>query len=116
MQNSDKFQQDEGIVPDNDPSVTTHLEGVLDGPDEPFTEDKGVNAPTGENYESVKDNQIGDGEFENDEYDGVREDNIVDGDRPRRGTQNYAQADEQADKLVEQVSDNMNDGRSRVAY
>ena len=42
------------------------------------------------------------GEFENDEFDGVREENIIDGERSTRA-KNFAKADEEADRVVEEV-------------
>ncbi|BGP39361.1 hypothetical protein JCM10449v2_003299 [Rhodotorula kratochvilovae] len=112
MSNSDKYQQDEAIVPDS--QVGQQLEGVLNGPDEPFTSDEDINAPEpeGGDYESVRGNEISKGEFENDEFDGVREENIIDGERSTRA-KNFAQADEEADRVVEEVAE-ANIGRSSV--
>merc|ERR1712225_146721 len=65
MSNSDKFDQDAAIVPDE--QVPQQLEGVLNSSDnDEFTTDEGINAPEGENYESVRGNEISKGEFEND--------------------------------------------------
>merc|ERR1712230_250446 len=99
MSNSDKFDQDAAIVPDE--QVPQQLEGI--------------NAPEGENYESVRGNEISKGEFENDEFDGVRKENILDSnERSTRSHTNFAKADEEADRVVEQVAD-ANVGTSRIA-
>ncbi|GAA5875768.1 hypothetical protein JCM1840_003511 [Sporobolomyces johnsonii] len=99
MSNSDKFDQDAAIVPD-DPSVNAEG-GVLGGGDEELQGDN-INAPSDGNYESVSDNKISQGEFENDEFDGVKESNIIEGERSTRG-KNFAQADEEADRAVDAV-------------
>ncbi|GAA5904603.1 uncharacterized protein JCM6883_003838 [Sporobolomyces salmoneus] len=108
MSNSDKFQQDDAIVPD-EPQVEG---GVLGGSDEPLQEDSSINAPEG-NEDSVSANKISGEEFKNDEFDGVSKDNIIDGERSTRGS-NFAEADRKADELVESAVD-ANDGTSRVA-
>ncbi|GAA5912209.1 hypothetical protein JCM8208_000932 [Rhodotorula glutinis] len=114
MSNSDKFEQDDAIVADD--SVPQQPAGVLDGNDEELSTDKGINAPEDGNYESVKGNEISKDEFENDEFDGVKKENILDSnERSTRSNTNFAKADEEADKLVEQVSDAQNDGTSRIA-
>ncbi|TNY20462.1 hypothetical protein DMC30DRAFT_251588 [Rhodotorula diobovata] len=114
MSNSDKFDQDAAIVPDE--QVPQQLEGVLNSSDnDEFTTDEGINAPEGENYESVRGNEISKGEFENDEFDGVRKENILDSnERSTRSHTNFAKADEEADRVVEQVAD-ANVGTSRIA-
>ncbi|GAA5819984.1 hypothetical protein JCM3770_006813 [Rhodotorula araucariae] len=115
MSNSDKFDQDEGIVADEE--VGQQLEGVLNGPDEPFTTDDDINAPEpeGGDYESVRGNEISKSEFENDEYDGVRRENIIDDDDRERSARpkNFMKADEEADRVVEQVAE-ANIGRSSM--
>ncbi|GAA5977957.1 hypothetical protein JCM5350_006279 [Sporobolomyces pararoseus] len=108
MSNSDKFQQDDAIVPD-EPQVEG---GVLGGSDEPLQEDSSINAPEGD-VESVSANKISDAEFKNDEFDGVSKDNIIEGERSTRGS-DFTKADEEADKLVESAVD-ANIGSSRVA-
>ncbi|GAA5994532.1 uncharacterized protein JCM10292_002118 [Rhodotorula paludigena] len=105
MSNSDKFTQDDAIVADD--SVPQQAVGVLDGDDETL--------PSDGNYESVRDNQVGQDEFENDEFDGVRKENILDSsERSTRGKTNYAQADDEADRLVDNVTE-ANVGTSRIA-
>ncbi|GAA5833926.1 hypothetical protein JCM5353_002597 [Sporobolomyces roseus] len=108
MSNSDKFQQDDAIVSDD---VDANAQGVLAGSDEPL-EDSNVNAPTGD-VESVSENKISEGEFKNDEFDGVSKDNIIEGERSTRGS-DFAKGDEEADKLVDAAVD-ANIGTSRIA-
>ncbi|GAA5956479.1 hypothetical protein JCM3765_003457 [Sporobolomyces pararoseus] len=108
MSNSDKFQQDDAIVPD-EPQVEG---GVLGGSDESLEDDSNINAPEGD-VESVSANKISKEEFKNDEFDGVSEDNIIEGERSTRGS-NFTKADDEADELVEAAVD-ANAGSSRVA-
>ncbi|BGP15362.1 hypothetical protein JCM10213_001446 [Rhodosporidiobolus nylandii] len=106
MSNSDKFQQDEAIVADsNEPQ----LAGVLDGAD------------AGEKADVVDD---ADDQLDSTgEYDGVSKDNIIDnggllsevGQRGVKEPENYGSADAKADDLVERVTEDMNDGTSRIA-
>ncbi|GAA6060286.1 hypothetical protein JCM10212_003986 [Sporobolomyces blumeae] len=112
MSNSDKFEQDDAIVSDN---VDAQAEGgVLGGADEPLQSSDNINAPTG-NEESISENKISDAEFasKDDEFDGVRKDNIIEGERSTRG-HDFTKADEEADKLVDAAVDN-NIGTSRIA-
>ncbi|POY73617.1 hypothetical protein BMF94_3151 [Rhodotorula taiwanensis] len=90
MSNSDKFQQDDAIV-DAEPEV----QGVL----------------AGEGSDDV--GTIGKDEFKNDEFDGVSEENIIEGERSNRAS-GFAEAEQKADDMVEQAV-NANDGTSRVA-
>ncbi|KPV72229.1 uncharacterized protein RHOBADRAFT_65656 [Rhodotorula graminis WP1] len=114
MSNSDKFEQDDAIVADE--SVPQQPAGVLDSNDDELSTDQGINAPEDGNYESVKGNEISKDEFENDEFDGVKKENILDSnERSTRSKTNFAKADEEADKLVDQVADGANDGTSRIA-
>ncbi|GAA6036105.1 hypothetical protein JCM8097_006618 [Rhodosporidiobolus ruineniae] len=110
MSNSDRFDDiNEGIVPDNDISSKDQLEGVLDGPD--------VGAEPAEVVDDAD-------ERSNDEFDGIKQDNIIDnsgfmsevGQRDASRTTNYQQAEDEADQLVDEVSNGQNSGRSRVAY
>ncbi|GAA5976185.1 hypothetical protein JCM11641_001073 [Rhodosporidiobolus odoratus] len=105
MSNSDKFQQDDAIVEDS--AIEQQSAGVLDGED------------VGEPADVVDDAD----ERANDEYDGIKEENIIDGsgllsEVGQRGVKepsNYAEADSKADALVEQVTEEQNDGTSRIA-
>ncbi|GAA5859778.1 hypothetical protein JCM8547_007023 [Rhodosporidiobolus lusitaniae] len=104
--NSDKFDQDEGIVADN--QVGQQLDGVLSGPDDGFEKPELVDDPD---------------ERSNDEFDGIKEDNIIDnggllssvGKRGVSEPEDYGAADRQADETVAQVADEQNEGRSAVA-
>ncbi|GAA5941714.1 uncharacterized protein JCM15063_002650 [Sporobolomyces koalae] len=97
MSNSDKFDQDDAIVNDNNVDEVAN-QGVLGGSDEPI---------------EGEDSKISQDEFKNDEFDGVSKDNIVEGERSTRA-QNFGKADEEADKLVEQAVD-ANNGQSQIA-
>ncbi|GAA6019942.1 hypothetical protein JCM11491_006714 [Sporobolomyces phaffii] len=110
MSNSDKFEQDDAILAD-DPSVNAEG-GVLGGSDEPLDDSSDINAPEGD-VESISANKISDSELKNDEFDGVSEDNIIEGERSTRGS-DFTKGDEEADKLVDAAVD-ANVGTSRVA-
>ncbi|GAA5829755.1 hypothetical protein JCM11251_007869 [Rhodosporidiobolus azoricus] len=128
MSNSDKFDQDDAIVADE----PDQLAGVLGGADagEPAGTFFFLFLSSSYHFEadpppvSVAFAEIVDDadERSNDEFDGIKRENIIDdsgllsevGARNTR-QKDYGAADREADALVEDVADNQNSGKSRIA-
>ncbi|BGP55002.1 hypothetical protein JCM8202_005994 [Rhodotorula sphaerocarpa] len=95
MSNSDKFDQDAAIV-NEEPEV----QGVL------------ADGEAGDDSVALNPADAKD-EFEKDEFDGLKKENIIEGERQHR-TGGYADAENKADAMIEGAV-NANDGTSRVA-